>query len=137
MKDLRITSHPILPRLEGPFLDFTFDGRPLKARKGEVISSALHAAGITVFGHHPKDRGGQGIFGVSGQGSQCTVIADGKPVKSCMTPVREGMQVKRCEGLPVLDTSGPEPTSHEVDDIEVQVLVVGGGSVVVGLRHVP
>jgi heterodisulfide reductase subunit A-like polyferredoxin/coenzyme F420-reducing hydrogenase delta subunit/bacterioferritin-associated ferredoxin len=125
--DRRIFSHPILAPLPMEKIDFTFNGTPLKARKGEVISSALYAAGIPVLGHHRKDGGPQGIFCVNGQCSQCTVVADGRPVKSCMTPVRPGMKVQSCEGLPVLGDASTEKTSHEVEELDIQVLVVGGG----------
>jgi sarcosine oxidase subunit alpha len=125
--DRRIVSHPILAPLPMEKIDFTLNGTALKARKGEVISSALYAAGIPVFGHHRKDGGPQGIFCVNGQCSQCTVVADGRPVKSCMTPVKPGMKVESCEGLPVLGPAGPAKTSPEVEELEIQVLVVGGG----------
>ncbi len=127
MKDCRIISHPILAPLPGETIDFTFNGKPLKARKGEVISSALYAAGIPVFGHHKKDGGAQGIFCVNGQCSQCTVVADGRPVKSCMTPVKEGMIVESCEGVPKIGDAESSRTSHEIEEFEIQVLVVGGG----------
>jgi NADPH-dependent 2,4-dienoyl-CoA reductase/sulfur reductase-like enzyme/NAD-dependent dihydropyrimidine dehydrogenase PreA subunit/bacterioferritin-associated ferredoxin len=123
----RIISHPILAPLPGETIEFTFNGKTLKARKGEVISSALYAAGIAVFGHHRKDGGPQGIFCVNGQCSQCTVVADGRPVKSCMTPVKPGMTVESCEGLPRLGEAKAEKTSHEVEEFEIQVLVIGGG----------
>jgi heterodisulfide reductase subunit A-like polyferredoxin/coenzyme F420-reducing hydrogenase delta subunit/bacterioferritin-associated ferredoxin len=125
--DRRIFSHPILAPLPMEKIDFTFNGTPLKARKGEVISSALYAAGIPVLGHHRKDGGAQGIFCVNGQCSQCTVVADGRPVKSCMVPVKPGMKVESCEGLPVLGDASPAKTSPEVEELEIQVLVVGGG----------
>jgi thioredoxin reductase/ferredoxin len=128
MSDQRITSHPILPPLDEATLEFTWNGEPLTARRGEVISSALYAAGIAVFGHHSKDGGAQGVFCVNGQCSQCTVLADGRPVKSCMTPVRSGMVVESCEGLPDL---GPDEEQRgagsAVEEFPVQVLVVGGG----------
>jgi len=92
-----------------------------------VISSALYAAGIPVFGHHRKDGGPQGIFCVNGQCSQCTVVADGRPVKSCMTPVKAGMTVASCEGVPAIGDAVPEKTSPEVEEFEIQVLVIGGG----------
>ena len=126
-QDHRLISHPILAPLPMETIDFTFNGTALKARKGEVISSALYAAGIPVFGHHRKDGGPQGIFCVNGQCSQCTVVADGRPVKSCMTPVKHGMTVASCEGLPALGDANPEKTTHEVEEFEIQVLVVGGG----------
>lgn len=123
----RIVEHPILDALPAPDIEFSFNGRTLPARTGEVISSALLAAGISVFGHHHKDGGAQGIFCVNGQCSQCTVVADGRPAKSCMEPVTEGMQVTSCEGLPELGDRPPLATSAEVAEVEVQVLVIGGG----------
>ena len=123
----RIITHPILAPLPGETIDFTFNETALKARKGEVISSALYAAGIPVFGHHRKDGGPQGIFCVNGQCSQCTVVADGRAVKSCMTPVKAGMVVTGCEGAPEIGDAKPEKTSHQVEEFEIQVLVIGGG----------
>ena len=58
------------------------------ARENETIASALIANGVLTFGHHPKDGSPQGIFCANGQCSQCMVIADGIPVKSCMETVR-------------------------------------------------
>ena len=126
--DRRLEAHPILPPLGPADIEFTFNGRSLKARTGEVISSALYAAGISVFGHHHKDAGAQSVFCVNGQCSQCTVVADGRPVKSCMAPVKPGMKVESIDGsLPVLEEVEPAATTHEVDDVEVQVFVIGGG----------
>jgi len=124
----RITHHPILPPTEPATVSFTFDGKTLQARPGEVISSALYAAGIRTFGRHPKDGGPQGIFCANGQCSQCLVIADGRPVKGCMTEVIEGMQVEPCLGLPVLPSEDDPPGAtidHEVE--EVDVLIIGAG----------
>ncbi|MBU0741452.1 FAD-dependent oxidoreductase [bacterium] len=127
MSDRRIASHPILPPLTDERIAFTFNGRTLAARRGEVISSALYAAGISVFGHHHRDDGAQGIFCVNGQCSQCTVVADGRPVKSCMVPVTPGMTVQSCEGHPGLGEVAPEAISPDVPDTAVQVLIIGGG----------
>jgi len=128
MKDhKRIITHPILPPLPKANIEFTFNGKSLKARKGEVISSALYAAGIQIFGHHKKDSGAQGIFCVNGQCSQCTVVADGRAVKSCMTPVTHNMKVQSCEGLPKLGDGKKEKTSPDVEELKIQVLIIGGG----------
>ena len=98
----RIERHPIL-QVEGEAtVPFYFNGKELLARKGEVISSALFAYGIGVFGHHVKDRSPQGIFCANGQCAQCLVIADGVPVKGCMTAVLEGMHVTSCDRVPEL-----------------------------------
>jgi len=133
MADRRIRKHPILGRGEDGTIRFTFNGRSLLAREGEVISSALFAAGITVFGHHHRDVAPQGVFCANGQCSQCTVIANGKPVKACMEPVVPGMEVTSLEGLASLDErwlpedagSGEDPGETEVRS--VRVLVIGGG----------
>jgi len=69
---------------------FTFNGEELLAREGEVISSALFANGIRIFGHHHRDGSAQGIFCVNGQCSQCMVLLNGTPVKSCMVEVKPG-----------------------------------------------
>jgi ferredoxin len=124
----RICNHPILPPLDSAELTFTFNDLEIKARENEVITSALYAAGIHTFGHHSKDGGAQGIYCVNGQCSQCMVIADGKPVKGCMTPVTEGMVVNSVEGLPVLSNLEPsKPVIPATPEYEVDVLIIGGG----------
>ena len=125
--EYRITSHPIMPQINREQVDFTFNSKPLNAKQGEVISSALYAAGISVFGHHHKDHGAQGIYCVNGQCSQCTVIANGRPVKSCMIPVLPGMKVESVEGLPELGECSLTDISPEVEDIKVPVFIIGGG----------
>ena len=129
----RVTRHPILDPQPGGEITFTFNGRELKAKKGEVISSALFAGGITIFGHHPEDGSPQGMFCANGQCSQCLVIADHVCVKSCMTPVREGMAVQSCEGLPELPAAGgtqgaEDKIPHEpIPTVKTRVLIVGAG----------
>jgi NADPH-dependent 2,4-dienoyl-CoA reductase/sulfur reductase-like enzyme/Fe-S-cluster-containing hydrogenase component 2/bacterioferritin-associated ferredoxin len=127
MTDHRIASHPILAQPAGEPIDFTYNGKTLQARQGEVISSALYAAGISVFGHHHRDEGAQGIYCVNGQCSQCMVIADDKPVKSCMVPVEPGMRVESCDNHPELREVDVTGTSPEVSDTTAQVLIIGGG----------
>ncbi|MDW7729666.1 MAG: 2Fe-2S iron-sulfur cluster-binding protein [Bacillota bacterium] len=124
----RIKDHPILPPLSKADISFTFNEQQVMARKNEVITSALYASGIHVFGHHQSDGGAQGIYCVNGQCSQCMVIADGKPVKGCMTPVREGMVVKSVDGLPVLSDLPPsEIVIPDTAEIDTDVLIIGGG----------
>ena len=127
MIDKRFFSHPILPPLGDADISFTFNGKSLMARRGEVISSALYSAGIATFGHHSRDNAPQGIYCANGQCSQCVVIAEGRPVKSCMTPVLPGMKVESCEGAPELGTASAGTASTELEDFEIQVLIIGGG----------
>ncbi len=124
----RVINHPILPPQVCPEFEFTFNDAKLSAHEGEVISSALYAAGITVFGHHHKDGGPQGIYCVNGQCSQCMVMADGKPVKACMTPVTPGMRVQSVEGSPALtDDSIVAVALPDPQEVAVDVLIIGGG----------
>lgn len=123
----RIEKHPILSIPQRRDIPFTFDGQKLTAKKGEVISSALFAHGIDVFSHHPHDGALQGIYCANGQCSQCMVIADGLPVKACMTRVRPGMVVQSCEGNPKNPRDDRVPKMPEVSTIETPVLIIGGG----------
>jgi len=128
MTDYRIKQHPILAVPAEPEVGFTWQGRALKARAGETIASALFANGVRVFGHHFKDRAPQGIFCANGQCAQCSVIADGLPVKSCMVPVTEGMAVMPMEGKPVLpEVDEAEVQFRDIETLQVECLILGGG----------
>jgi len=127
MAEYRITQHPVLSISAEEELPFTWEGRPLTARHGEMIASALFAHGVRIFGHHPKDGAPQGIFCANGQCAQCLVIADGKPVKACMTPVTPGMVVMPMDGLPNPPPAAETPLLREVETVEVPVLILGGG----------
>ncbi|MGD9183305.1 MAG: FAD-dependent oxidoreductase, partial [Desulfobacterales bacterium] len=123
----RITRHPILEIPEKKEVPFTWNGKQLTGYEGEMISSALLANGIHIFGHHPRDNSPQGMFCANGQCSQCLVIADDRPVKSCMTPLAEAMIVESVEGLPKLPEDNAVPRLRSVATREVDVLVIGAG----------
>ncbi len=123
----RLKIHPILPIPGRKEISFTFNGEETGAFEGEVITSALYAKGIRVFGHHPRDNAAQGIFCVNGQCSQCMVIVDGRMVKGCMTIVEDGMKVESCEGVPRLSADDASEEFSECEVIETEVLVIGGG----------
>lgn len=127
MADHRIYKHPILSIGERESFEFTWEGRTLTACKGETIASALFANGIRIFGHHHKDGAPQGIFCANGQCAQCMVIANGLPVKACMTPVTPGMHVEPLNGLPVLADVAAVPEMQPIPTVEVECLIIGGG----------
>jgi sarcosine oxidase, subunit alpha len=127
MAEYRITEHPILPIQPRETVTFYWQGQELIAQEGETIASALFANGVRIFGHHPKDGAPQGIFCANGQCAQCLVLADGKPVKSCMVLVRPGMRVEPADGLPELPPVGRVPTMGEIGERRVPVLIIGGG----------
>ncbi|MGD2037601.1 MAG: 2Fe-2S iron-sulfur cluster-binding protein, partial [Desulfobacterales bacterium] len=123
----RITQHPILEIPEKKEVTFTWNKKKLIGYEGEMISSALFANGIHIFGHHPKDNSPQGIFCANGQCSQCLVMVDGLPVKSCMTPLADGMIIESVEGLPKLPEDDDKPRIPSVAIKEVEVLIIGAG----------
>lgn len=128
MTDYRINSHPILHDNSLPTLTFCWNDQPFLAKPGEMIASALYAHGIRIFGHHPKDNAPQGIFCANGQCAQCMVIADGLPVKACMTAVRSDMRIKPADGLPVLPEVPIQTYSGSpITEYSVEVLIIGGG----------
>ncbi len=127
MKDYRIREHPILAVEDSETIQFTWNGRKMVGHRGETIASALFANGVRIFGHHHKDGAPQGIFCANGQCAQCLVMADGLPVKSCMTPVVPGMHVESMEGKPALPDVDAAPDTHEIKTIDVECLIIGGG----------
>ncbi len=127
MAEYRISAHPILSSAPRPSVTFFWHGEALAALAGENIASALFANGVRVFGHHPKDGSPQGIFCANGQCAQCLVLADGMPVKSCMTPVTDGMRVEPVDRLPELPKVATAPEMREIEEIDVPVLIIGGG----------
>lgn len=127
MPDYRIKTHPILriPKLKS--IEFYWQGQKLTAQEGETIASALFANGIHIFGHHPKDGAPQGIFCANGQCSQCLVLANHHPVKSCMELVQPEMQVHAVDGLPELPPVNNNLSFNPPKQIDIPVLMIGGG----------
>ena len=127
MTDNRILAHPVLEIPEKEAVSFYWDKSKLTAKKDEMISSALFANNIKIFGHHHKDGSAQGIFCANGQCAKCTVIADGVPVKACMTAVKENMIVQSVEGLPTLPDVSGTPDISNIEHLACDVLIIGGG----------
>jgi predicted molibdopterin-dependent oxidoreductase YjgC len=94
---MRLPLGPGLAR--GPAVTVTLDGRAVTAHEGETVATALLAEGspatrTTVTGE-PR-----GIFCGMGVCFDCLVVVDGVPnTRACMTPVAEGMAIRRQEGL--------------------------------------
>ncbi|MDD5209065.1 MAG: FAD-dependent oxidoreductase [Elusimicrobiales bacterium] len=123
----RITEHPVLQPEERKTIKFTFDGKPCSGLEGEMISSALFANGIKIFSRHKKDSAPQGIFCANGQCAQCSVIADGLTVKSCVTQVREGLKVETLRGEARLPKTACVQEFGRVEELDVDALIIGGG----------
>ena len=122
----RIARHPVLEESGVNRVEFTFNGESVTGIEGEAVSSALFAMGVHIFGHHHADESAQGMFCANGQCSQCTLLIDGIPRKSCVVPLEAGMRIESNEGLPELsDLPGPDVRKPRA--IETGVLILGGG----------
>jgi len=122
---MRIYEHPVLKFERGKEIHFYYKGKKLKAYEGESIAAALHANGIKEFSKSMKFHRPRGFFCGIGKCSSCLMKVDGVPnVRTCITPVREGMVVEENDGEPS-SFSPPEPKTVEID---VDIAVVGGGA---------
>ncbi len=80
---------------------FVFDGRPIVALEGDTVAAALVAHGVRVFGRSSKYHRPRGLRCGNGTCSCCAMRVDGLPgVRTCVTPVREGMVVEREHAWP-------------------------------------
>ena len=83
-------------RRKGKIAKIFFEGTELPAEEGEPIAVALLAAGIKDFRVTRKRREARGIYCANGRCTDCMMIVDGQPnVRTCITPVVNGMRVER------------------------------------------
>ena len=124
--DLRILRHPILDFKRGRKVGFHFEGEWIEGYENESIAAALFASGVRIFGSSKRLDHPKGWFCGIGKCSSCLMRVDGIPnIRTCITPVREGMIVE----LQGKKGALPEQPEIEVERQEkhVQVLIVGGG----------
>jgi predicted molibdopterin-dependent oxidoreductase YjgC len=70
-------------------VEFTWDGRALRAPAGEMLAAALLAAGVRHLGEGPgAPRAGVCLMGTC---QQCLVRVDGRLAQACLVPVRPGL----------------------------------------------
>ncbi len=98
---MRVKDHPILGTQSVlKEVKITMDGKEIKAYEGEMIASALTAAGIKVFRYTSKKNEPRGVFCAIGRCTDCVMIVNGTPnVRTCVTPVENDMVVQTQEGL--------------------------------------
>lgn len=98
---MRIERHPILDIPENrEKVTIYVNGEPIEAVKGEVVAAELLAAGYKTFRKTPKYHRPRGIFCAIGRCTDCALTINGVPnVRSCVTPVEDGMQIMIQDGL--------------------------------------
>lgn len=100
-EERRIYDHPLLGKLsEAASVQITVDGQPFIAREGEPIAAALMANGIDICRAMPKSGESRGVFCAVGRCSDCLMTVDGVlNVRTCVSPVKDGMRVETQHGL--------------------------------------
>ncbi len=96
----RIINHPILGKItKEDTVNIIVDGQEIEAKKGEMIIAALFSSGKRINRYTVKRKEPRGMFCGIGQCTDCAMIVNGKPnVRTCVTPVEEGMVVKTQHG---------------------------------------
>ena len=75
---------------------FRFDGRDLAAPEGVSVAAALLENGVVALRETPVGGRSRGPFCMMGVCFECMLEIDGlENVQGCMTPVQEGMRIKR------------------------------------------
>lgn len=97
---VHIHEHPIVEYPSRPLVHFTFDGRELTGFAGQPIAAALLDNHISVFRYTQKTGQPRSLFCGIGQCNDCVVVVNGEPnVRSCTTPLEEGMVIETQHGL--------------------------------------
>ena len=78
----------------GGVVRLTFDGAPIEAHAGETVAAALWAAGVRALRRSSACGEPRGIYCNMGICYDCLVRIEGRDVRACMTPVRDGLVVE-------------------------------------------
>lgn len=84
---------------------FEFNGKPVNARRGDTVASALYRSGQRIFTRSFKYHRPRGLLCLSGKCPNCLMNVDDTPnVRTCMTPARAGMRVTHQNAYPSLES---------------------------------
>lgn len=123
---MRITKHPIVKFDRGKKVTIFYNDEPIEAYENETIATALYASGIYKISESINLHRPRGLFCDIGKCSSCFMEVDGIPnIRTCITPVEEGMRVKTQKGLPKL--SNISVPAEPIAELEVDITVIGGG----------
>ena len=85
-------------------MKFSYDGTTLEGYEGEPIAAALRVAGVMAHRYTAKRHESRGVFCAIGRCTDCVMVVDGKPnVRTCITPLKEGMVVETQYGASAKD----------------------------------
>lgn len=83
----------------GRAIAIVVDGSPVPAFEGESVAAALLAAGTRVLKTTARYGAPRGLYCGMGVCFECVMTIEGRPnVRSCQTPVREGMRIETQRG---------------------------------------
>jgi predicted molibdopterin-dependent oxidoreductase YjgC len=104
----RLGGHPLLgAAADSAPARVTVDGRELTAIAGEPLAATLLAHGIVRLRTLPDSDAPRGLFCGVGRCSDCLMTVDGElNVRTCVTPVRDGMRVAAQHGLGAWEAEG-------------------------------
>jgi D-hydroxyproline dehydrogenase subunit gamma len=88
-------------RLDTPVdaIRFDYEGRSMTARPGDTVAAALLAAGEATFRNTAVSGAPRAPYCMMGVCFECLMEIDGVGNRqACLTPVAEGMQVRRQRG---------------------------------------
>ena len=82
-------------------IEFEFDGKIIRAEKGQTLAGALHAAGEHIVSRSFKYHRPRGLFCCTGRCPNCLCTVDGTPnVRICTAPAAAGLVVKTQNAWP-------------------------------------
>ena len=86
----------------------TEHSREVECNQGQTNYKALNAPRVDVQRNTAKRHEPRGIFCAIGRCTDCVMVVDGKPnVRTCMTPLAAGMDVRTQNGVAPLDLDDP------------------------------
>ncbi|TVP94716.1 MAG: (2Fe-2S)-binding protein [Acholeplasmatales bacterium] len=96
---MRIHQHPILDFGERKTIRFSYNGQTLEGLEGDTIASALHAHGVKKLSESIHLKRPRGFYCAIGNCASCNMVVNGEPnVRTCITPLEDGMDVRLQEG---------------------------------------
>jgi sarcosine oxidase subunit alpha len=100
---MRITDHPVLDfeSKHKKKITFYFEGKEMPGFEDEPIIAALHDNGIRHLSDSLRHRHARGFYCAIGKCASCLMEVDGKAnVRVCITPLKQGMHIRRQAPLP-------------------------------------